>query len=130
LGNWGNPHPSRREGTPLGTPETANKDTPIHVLSMVWALWLLVFLPLAGRFRSPGGVDPSWLPLFLANGALLIFNLSVLMRRKVRGRQRVVLFCSTGIAIFVGVTLAHFYGEQQAYDYWAHRGIHYFEDLD
>lgn len=111
--------------------ENKNADTqPLKLSIWVIALGvlLLIFLPGAGKMRSPGGVSSEW--FFCAFGAvgLLLLNLCGLKALwHKRWVSRLGIYLSLAIVALIAGMLVDFAQEQNQFNHRAHHGIRYFD---
>ncbi len=107
---------------------TSTQGKWLNGVSLAYALFLVLFLPVTFRFKSPGNVSSEWFFCALATGGLIILNgfgLKALWHDKYS--KRLWLYVSTGVAVGVAFMLLNVWQEQQQFDLWSHRSIRYFE---
>lgn len=110
--------------------KTSNRAKQWNEVALFVALLLMLFLPAAGKLRSPGTVCNEWfICAFTAAGLLFLsgYGLKTLWRE--RWTKRLGLYVSCGVAIGTCFMLLNIWQEQRQFDYWAHRGMSYFIPL-
>jgi hypothetical protein len=96
-------------------------------ISVGASVLLLLALPSAGGFRSPGDVSKGWWLCVFGDALLLGFAvicLKLCWRSSLK--SRLLLYSSLGIGAGVAIMLADILYMQQQFDHWAHLGISYF----
>ena len=78
----------------------------LNLLSLVYAVCLVIFLPVTYSFRSPGDVSAAWFFYALATGGLIALNWFGLKAfRHHKQSKRLGLYVSTGVAVGVAFLL-------------------------
>jgi len=98
----------------------------LPLVATIYAIILVVFVPATSHFRSPGSVCGEWWICAIGTVGLLAINLWGLNAlRHQKWGKRLPLYLSLSVAIGVGLMLVHVWQEQEKFDSFSHRGIHY-----
>ena len=108
---------------------TVNRSVWFNLASVWVTVFLLIFLPVADKFRSPGGVEEGWYEcVFAAIGLLLLDVVGLKALWRAKWTNRLWLYVSIGVAVGVLFLLLHLWQEAKQFDYAAHGGKGYYKD--
>ncbi len=97
-------------------------------VSLVYALFLLLFLPATFKLRSPGSVCSEWFICAFATAGLIILNgFGLIALWHSSSNKRFWLYISMGVAVGIALMLLNVWQEQEQFDLWSHRAIRYFD---